>query len=506
MTSMQKMMLIILLLINSLSLYAQKIDGKTWKDHFTNDLLPYWDTPDAFGTPIGNFPTFRCNDGTSSHCRELEFKNLDSWILEQTDSLRRNFTRTQSRQIMFYAIAYHITGEEKFLYAAKCGVNHLHDLIHPSGLIYPYQYADGSKKGLDSIHITTQDLACSVSGLAFYYYITHDQDVLTDILRVKDYVFKQYRETDGYIKWTLCKDESCPDHKTELAAYLDQINSYLLLITPLIENKAIRDTCIADLAVFCKKMKDPLFFNAENSMMWAKTKCKTCLGTDFKDPLRKIGVSFHTDFGQSSRTYWNLYLVGKLIGDSATCKFAYTNGLRLLKQAYLPAEGAWASSPHEKETKRWWLHSQLDQAAALFSLSDTSLNSKYLNQSYTFWMEKMVDKKNHEVFAELDKDNHPVPMPKIYHWKDALHPVEHFLFGYIVSSAQHNQTIDLYFAYNKDNYGLIKQAKPFYFDGEIAKIDNRSWSTENRLDPEFKTKHSKSKISFVNIKDGRTIN
>ena len=35
-----------------------------WRQHVTDEILPFWDTPAALGTPVGNFPTFRCNDGT----------------------------------------------------------------------------------------------------------------------------------------------------------------------------------------------------------------------------------------------------------------------------------------------------------------------------------------------------------------------------------------------------------------------------------------------------------
>ena len=36
-----------------------------WRQHVTEDILPFWTTPAALGTPIGNFPTFRCNDGAA---------------------------------------------------------------------------------------------------------------------------------------------------------------------------------------------------------------------------------------------------------------------------------------------------------------------------------------------------------------------------------------------------------------------------------------------------------
>src|SRR6202051_2646951 len=35
-----------------------------WKQHLERDILPFWQTPAALGTPVGNFPTARCNDGS----------------------------------------------------------------------------------------------------------------------------------------------------------------------------------------------------------------------------------------------------------------------------------------------------------------------------------------------------------------------------------------------------------------------------------------------------------
>ena len=37
--------------------------GDTWLRHHREDLMPYWDRPEALGEPIGNFPSFRGPDG-----------------------------------------------------------------------------------------------------------------------------------------------------------------------------------------------------------------------------------------------------------------------------------------------------------------------------------------------------------------------------------------------------------------------------------------------------------
>jgi hypothetical protein len=92
-----------------------------WRKHVTDELLPFWTTPDALGQPVGNFPTFRCNDGTAFHpeapCRELS--DPPGWIAPE---LGRDYTRMKSRQTFLYGVAFHITGEERYLEYARAGV------------------------------------------------------------------------------------------------------------------------------------------------------------------------------------------------------------------------------------------------------------------------------------------------------------------------------------------------------------------------------------------------
>ena len=38
-------------------------EAADWRRHFERDILPFWTTPSALGNPVGNFPTFRCNNG-----------------------------------------------------------------------------------------------------------------------------------------------------------------------------------------------------------------------------------------------------------------------------------------------------------------------------------------------------------------------------------------------------------------------------------------------------------
>jgi mannose/cellobiose epimerase-like protein (N-acyl-D-glucosamine 2-epimerase family) len=491
------------LLLNSIC--GQKLNGQRWKDHLVNDLLPYWNMPSALGNPTGNFPTYRCNDGLLTNCKELDLSSVESWIINQSDSLKREFIRTRSRQTFFYGVAYHLTGNEKYLYYAQCGVNYIRQQIMESGLIYSYYSLSGNTLvyGPDSLHITAQDLAGALTGLSFYYYLTHDNDVLKDIIRVRNYIFSHYSERDGCLKATLCPDSTCSENRTDLASYLEQVNDYLLLITPLVEIKSTRDSCIAELRSFCEIIKSPLFYNLQNSMIWARTKYKSLLGTGYDDPLRKIGAAGHTDYGQTGRTYWNLFLIGKLLNDTSTCNFAFNNGTEIIHNASLP-DGAWALSPFESEKRSWWLHAELDEATALFSLIDTTIYSEIAEKSFKFWFDNFVDRQNYEVYPELDRYNKPLKLPKIYHWKNAFHTGEHALFGYIASGGINNEDVDLYFAYNRNCTMKENSAKPFYFDGDIKEITFLQWNNAGHLDNDFKNSFSKARIVFSNISAGRS--
>jgi hypothetical protein len=506
-----KQLALLILLIAGIGMQtnAQTINGKIWKNHLTNDLLPYWTTPEALGSPEGNFPTFRANDGSLIDQKDIKNSGIDGWILQQTDSLRKQFIRTISRQTYFYCVAFHISGNDTLLSYARSGVDYLRRFIRPSGMIYPYKFLSQNSispvSANDSIHVSAQDLASVLYSFSFYYYLTHDQEVLSEILKVKNYIFDNYTDADGYLKWTLCSDVNCPDNKTDLASYLEQVNGCLLLMAPLIEDKPVQKKMIEELRFFSKIMKTPLFYNAENSMIWAKTKCRNCLIPGYTDPLRLIGASTHTDFGQSIRTYWCMYLSGKLLNDTATCNFAFKNGSSILHQAFLPKSGTWATSPFESETVNWWLHAELDEGAAIFSLIDKSLNNKILEHTYSFWFNNFVDKKYHEIYPEVNKDGTALKKLKINQWKNGFHSSEHALFGYISSSSINSENVELYFAFNKKKKQAMNEAKPYYFDGEIANVFFPKWQQKSILGADFTQMHRKSKISFKNIKPGRSI-
>jgi len=149
-------------------------DGQVWLNHLQNDLLPYWTMEDALGTPPGHFPTYRSNAG-----KLIDPNNLPPEIAAALGSddtkglmnLDRTYVRAQARQTFAYGIAYHMTGEERYLLLAKTGVDFLRqnalDTINDGGA-YSYYSKEKKEWGPEVLERTSQDMAYALSGIGFY--------------------------------------------------------------------------------------------------------------------------------------------------------------------------------------------------------------------------------------------------------------------------------------------------------------------------------------------------
>ena len=80
------------------------LGGDSWLRHHREDLMPYWDMPEALGEPVGNFPSFRGRNGEAA-------------------SRHRRGLSTLARQVYGYSLAFLLTGEDRYLTYAKAGID-----------------------------------------------------------------------------------------------------------------------------------------------------------------------------------------------------------------------------------------------------------------------------------------------------------------------------------------------------------------------------------------------
>jgi mannose/cellobiose epimerase-like protein (N-acyl-D-glucosamine 2-epimerase family) len=439
-----------------------------WRQHVTDEILPFWVTPDALGTPIGNFPTFRCNDGTvyrpDAPCAELA---RTQWIVPE---LGRDYTRMKSRQTYLYGVAFHITGDERYLEYARAGVAWLRANAYErdGGAV---TYWSAGTPGPPPDQRTSQDLAYAQVGLAFYYYLTRDPEVLADLLRLERHIMTRYWEASqappgGMLRWVIADgDKPGEARRQELVAQLDQINAYLLLLAPLLEDNEVSRAWRRDLVLLARVVKDR-YFAPEHGMFW---------GAIHDPELRKLG-SDHTDFGHSIKSMWMLYLTGQLTGDRDLVDFARPLIAPLLARAAQPS-GCWASGLRaDGDLDRgltWWTFAELDQAAATLAGREPSAApyARYLPASYACWFTRFVDPRDHDVWPFLPDDWPPEKVaaagpPKVFHWKNGYHVMEHALVALITTAGLTGQRLALYYAFAKQP--PRERIQPYYFAGAIA--------------------------------------
>lgn len=435
--------------------------GEQWLAHLNNDLLPFWTMPAALGNPVGQFPSIRCDDGSlvnfSNPCPPY---TAGSWLL-----VPARYLVPVSRQTYGYGVAYHLTGNPTYLGYMKAGIDYLREHFKdPGGGMFEWQDLGTGIWSPERQFRDPQQLGYGLLGMAFYYYLTRDEAVLQDILAIKNYIFENYYNPSlGTMQWLLESNGNTSAITKQLVADLDQMNTYLVLLTPILPEpyrSQWRDTLTLDahsmLATFYSP-GDNLFF--------------TQADTPQQRDLSYTGV----DVGHTSKALWMLRWAGLLTGDQALANFAASNGRRLLDRAYLPEDGSWAQGVLQggalDKNKNWWIYCELDQLAGSLALADVSAG-QHLPQTNEYWFTKFVDHQYGEVWNGVDygTDAPQRDMPKAWEWKNAYHDFEHALVGYITSQWLHGEPATLYYAFS----GTVDQSTihPYYFSGTIDSISS----------------------------------
>jgi len=433
--------------------------GERWLEHFRDDLLPFWNVPDAWGEPRGNFPTFRCNDG-----RRLDEKSPCPELAAAPPRLKaildRRFVRMQSRQTYFYGVAYHLTGDPEMLELARDGVRYLrtHALEKETGSAVSW-LQDGLS-GPPVLERTSQDLAYAQLGMAMYYTLTRDAAVLEDLLRLEEHVFAEYWNADwGMLRWVAKEDAYAEETRKELVAQLDQVNAYLLLVAPILPEPH-RSRWTAHLVTLARVMIEK-YFAPEQHLFW---------GTIHYAPGRSLG-SRHTDFGHTAKALWMIERIGRLTGEKDLVAFAAREGAEVLRRAYLPDSGSWGSRPRPDGSidpdKEWWIYAELDQLAATLALADRA-QARYLARTYDYWLRHMVDHRDHEIWGGVRAaDDAPSGSPKIHQWKSGYHSAEHALVAYLTGQALRGEPATLYYALAAPAIPL----RPYFFSGKVVSTE-----------------------------------
>ena len=436
--------------------------GDRWLSHLTQDLLPFWTMPAALGNPLGEFPSTRCDDGSV-----LDFKKPCPPIAGNpylmTPAL---YLVPLSRQSYGFGVAYHLTGDPKYLTYMKAGIDYIRQhTLDPAGGMYTTKDLTAGSWGPQRELRNPQELGYGLLGMAFYYYLTRDDAVLHDILTIKDYIFNNYyNQSLGTMQWQLQSGGGALYNEKHLVADLDQMNTYLVLLTPLLPEPyqtQWKQTLVQDshsiLGTFYSPSNNLFFLQAD---------------TPQERDLAFTGV----DVGHSSKSLWMLRWTGLMTGDQGLVGFAEANARKLLDRAYIPepdGSGSWAGGVLQggalDKDKSWWVYDELDQLSATLALGDATAG-KYLPQTNDYWFKYFVDTQYGEVWNGVNYGTNTPQRdyPKAWQWKSAYHDMEHVLVGYITSQWMQGSPATLHYAFGQTvDRSTIH---PYYFSADIDSL------------------------------------
>jgi hypothetical protein len=217
-------------------------DSGQWVNHLNRDLLPFWAHPEGLGDPIGNFTTFRYDDGSPVNplgfLKEpyLTLMNQGhTWI---TDHMNKQYVRMISRQTYAFGVAFHLTGDVRYLNLARAGVDFILTHAQESSGAFVSWFENG-KPQPSLEERTSQDMAFALTGPSFYYYLTRDPDILEKIIKSKKFFFDTYGGIGdwSYLKWNLLAIKDQRTQPIYLGAQVDLLPSYIILMFTLLPEK-----------------------------------------------------------------------------------------------------------------------------------------------------------------------------------------------------------------------------------------------------------------------------
>jgi mannose/cellobiose epimerase-like protein (N-acyl-D-glucosamine 2-epimerase family) len=449
--------------------------GERWLEHLEKDLLPFWTMPSALGEPLGNFPTYRNNDGSLVDPTKPLRPELENITPEE---LNRDYVRAKSRQCFGYGVAYHMTGHEEYLKYARAGVAFLRENAFDRANGGAYSYFTGRERtpGPGIRHRTSQDLAYLLAGIGFLYYLTRDPKLERELIATHDYIWFNYYDSGADLfRWVLeDSPEVSPDtgqkdkkSRQDILAQLDQIYSYMMLVTPCLPEPHC-STWKKRLIKLAHILMDR-FYSPRTEMFW---------GVVTKTADKRWGTQ-NTDFGHSVKAFWLISLIGSLTDDYEMFVSAQRRAARIVDLAYVEESGSWSSclkrDGTRDEDKMWWIYCELDQVAGALALNDPAY-LRYVIRTYDYWFKFMVDHENHEVWPVLRVSGaikQPTGFPKIHSFKNALHTFEHALIGYLFAQQLHGEEpAALHFAWQQTPQK--RRIAPYFYQATVQEISEKT--------------------------------
>ncbi len=375
------------------------LHGDTWLRRHLEDLMPYWDLPEALGDPVGNFPSFRGRNG------ELDPANTSRGV------------STLARGVYGYSVAFMLTGDERYLTYAKAGLDwidtHAEDPVH--GGYFGDLTAQGAPANAEADK-SVFDLASLGLAYGTYYNVTRDPGAEAGLLAVRDLLFdKYYDAATGRVKdsltFDLSQERDTNDNGGDITNLLVPGTAIYLPNLHLLSDPVRRTQFASDL-------------RSLTEILIARHKDKTTAnGWWFWGRTLRVGNgnygALQTDYGHNIKSYEMIHNANKMFADRPWTGLQVDRQTMLARAWDLDA-GRWNEQRRGNQgnvierDSAWWMHDEADQTLAALDLTNGFAHAEQLATSAQTFLDVYVDDDPafpaRETFARVSRvpgDNRP---------------------------------------------------------------------------------------------------
>ncbi|MCD4773175.1 MAG: AGE family epimerase/isomerase, partial [Bacteroidales bacterium] len=432
------------------------LDGNFWKNQALTDILPYW-AEHSLDTVDGAFIT--------------HLDRIGSQILET-----EKYPSMISRHVFSYSVAYLFTGEEKYLNIASAAVDYL--LEHAWDNEYGGWYDCLDKQG-NPIKTTKSSFIqfYTNTGLALYYLVTHDKNVLQHIERSNEIAETKRRDSiNGGFYNQLNRDLSVKSYGKSFSSEVVPVSSYMLYLYLATRNDKYLHQAERIMKMVLDKMKDP-------ETGWILES----FDKDWNYKERTENLENEINIGHNQEVVWmfqRLYLL--------TGKQEYLDSTKIITEKIykwgFAENGIWYTgvgrtdpSLHTDFTY-WWIQ-VYGNMFDIFLYKFTG-DKKYLDhfkKGADFWNEYFIDKKYGDNYMSVFLDGKIKDDKKAGQYKTSYHTMEYNLLTYLYLDLWVNKKpVELYYCIQSPEKN--EKIYPSPFEDLSVKIKEVTINGENWTD------------------------
>ena len=407
-----KLFLLLLIIIqagcgNGTSPVSNVQDGRYWKDQAINDILPYW-TDNAMDRDSGAFIT-----------------NLDAQWKHGSDS--RKYPSMIGRHIFSYSVAYLMTGTEEYLDIAEQTKDFLLEKAWDTehGGWYDVLNRDGTPD------IRTRNMfiqTYALTGLAMYYFVTHDREVLEYIIESDRLLETALLDTlnDGYYN-VAGDDWQIIDSNKSFASQVAPVSGYLLYMYLATGDSVYLQRSRRIMDWVSDRMRDPWsgwileYFDRNWSMLES-------------DP-DIINV------GHNIEVAWMLLRLTMLNGTGGIPETARQLEDLLYAATFREETGLWLTTLGRRDPRitddftYWWIQAYGNMySLCSYRISGNKERLDHFIKGAEFWDSYFLDRDNGDTFTSVYHNGVAKDSTKANPYKTSYHSIEQCLLNYLYLS------------------------------------------------------------------------